>query len=106
MAFEIARYVRSDGNCPVAEWFATLAPAIQMRVSKAIAKVECGNFGNCRSITGGEGVCEIRMDFGPGYRLYYGIDGATIILLLCGGDKSTQRRDIEKAKEYWREYRS
>ena len=58
--------------------------------------------GDYRSV--GEGVYELRIDYGPGYRVYFGQVGTTIVLLLCGGDKSTQAADIRKAKEYWTDY--
>ena len=53
----------------------------------------------------GDGVYELRIDFGPGYRVYYGLDGDVVVLLLSGGDKSTQAKDIKQAKEYWNEYK-
>lgn len=61
-----------------------------------------GNLGDYRSV--GEGVCELKIDYGPGYRIYFGQVGTTIILLLCGGDKSTQEQDMSLAIEYWHEY--
>ena len=61
-----------------------------------IKRMAAGNFGDCKSL--GDGVCELRIQFGPGYRVYYVRDGKTIMVLLCGGDKSTQDRDIERAK--------
>ncbi len=64
-------------------------------------RVGQGNFGNCEPV--GEGVLELKIDFGPGYRVYFGTDGDNVILL-CGGTKGTQSRDIEKAKEHWRDY--
>ena len=66
-------------------------------------RVSLGNFGDCRSV--GEGVQELRIDYGPGYRVYFGQLGSTIVLLLCGGDKSTQAKDINLAHYYWSEYR-
>ncbi|MEB3179318.1 MAG: type II toxin-antitoxin system RelE/ParE family toxin [Nostocaceae cyanobacterium] len=68
------------------------------------ARLQLGNFGDYRFV--GEGVYELRIDYGPGYRVYFGQVGNTIILLLCGGDKSTQNRDLLKAIEYWQDYRS
>ncbi len=66
-------------------------------------RLEQGNFGDCKAV--GDGVLELRMDFGPGYRVYFAEDGPDVVLLLLGGDKSTQDKDIETAKTYWREYR-
>ena len=63
-----------------------------------------GNFGDTRSV--GEGVQELRIPFGPGYRVYFGREADAIVILLCGGDKSTQTRDIERAHDYWRDHRS
>jgi putative addiction module killer protein len=60
--------------------------------------------GDWRSV--GDGVCELRIDYGPGYRVYYGQDGEALILLLCGGDKRTQAKDIEKAHGYWKDYKA
>lgn len=65
-------------------------------------RIANGNFGDCKSVK--DGVCELRMAFGPGYRAYYAIDGKTIVLLLIGGDKRSQRADIVKAKRYWQDY--
>ena len=62
-----------------------------------------GNLGDYRSV--GEGVCELKIDYGPGYRVYFGQIGSTIVLLLCGGNKSTQEQDIRRAIEYWTDYR-
>jgi putative addiction module killer protein len=69
-----------------------------MRLNRVIQ----GNFGLCRNL--GDGISEFKIDFGPSFRLYFGEDGDTIVVLLCGGDKSTQSRDIEKAKEFWTDY--
>ena len=66
-------------------------------------RLEGGNFGDCQSV--GSGVFELRLHFGPGYRVYFGEVDRTIVLLLCGGDKSTQTRDIQRAKTYWLEYK-
>jgi putative addiction module killer protein len=71
-------------------------------ITARIARLRGGNFGDSRPI--GDGASENRIDFGPGFRIYYGVDGPAIVLL-TGGDKSTQRADIEKAKNFWRDYK-
>jgi putative addiction module killer protein len=65
--------------------------------------LQLGLFGDAKSV--GEGVNELRIAFGPGYRIYYALDGEVVVLLLCGGDKSTQGKDIKQAKDYWNDYR-
>lgn len=68
-----------------------------------INRLELGNFGDCKSV--GAGVLELRVSFGPGYRVYFGRDGNTVVVLLYGGDKGSQTRDILKAKLFWKEYK-
>lgn len=70
------------------------------RIVARISSARAGNFGDCKSV--GEGVSEMRIDFGPGYRVYYGQEGLHVYLLILGGDKSSQTRNIAKAKEMWR----
>jgi putative addiction module killer protein len=85
---------------PFREWLDGMKDtAAQARVSVRIARAEDGNFGDHKSVGGG--VYELRIPFGPGYRVYYAIDGQKIILLLLGGDKSSQSKDIEKAQKFW-----
>ena len=74
------------------------------QVLARLDRLENGNFGQCRALQ--SGVWELKIDHGPGYRVYYGRVGKTILLLLCGGDKRTQQADIERALEYWKEFRS
>jgi putative addiction module killer protein len=78
------------------------APAAA-RVAIALVRMEQGNFSNTKGV--GEGVFECRIDFGPGYRIYFGRDGNTLVILLCGGTKKRQQKDIEKAKILWKEYK-
>ena len=73
------------------------------KVARALVRMEQGNLSNVKSI--GEGVLEYRIDFGPGYRVYFGRDGEVLVILLTGGTKKRQQRDIEAAKEYWRDYK-
>ncbi|MFK0571410.1 type II toxin-antitoxin system RelE/ParE family toxin [Endozoicomonas sp.] len=69
---------------------------------KSVNKMQTGNFGDHKSV--GEGVMEYRIDYGPGYRLYYALDGDELIILFCGGDKSSQPADIRQAKGFWNDY--
>ena len=92
----------SNGNEPFVKWIKTVSTPTRARVFAKLDRVETGNLGDCKFI--GEGVSEFRLHFGPGYRIYYGEIDNTIILLLCGGDKSTQTKDVKKAKKYWNEY--
>ncbi|MBW4617993.1 MAG: type II toxin-antitoxin system RelE/ParE family toxin [Cyanosarcina radialis HA8281-LM2] len=102
---EIQRYVTTDGKIPFDEWFDALPDTnAKVKVDTRLKRVALGNLGDYKSL--GEGVCEFRIDYGPGYRVYFGQIGTTIVLLLCGGDKSTQKQDIQIAKEYWQDYRS
>src|SRR5258708_4806417 len=100
---EIRYYVAAGGQQPFAEWFADLEAVARAKVTRAIARLEQGNVSNVKTV--GEGVLEYRIDFGPGYRVYFGRDGEALVILLTGGTKKRQQRDIETAKEYWREYK-
>ncbi len=100
---EIRYYAASGGKEPFAEWFADLEPVSRAKVTRAIARMEQGNLSNVKSV--GEGVLEYRIDFGPGYRVYLGRDGDTLVILLTGGTKKRQQRDIAAAHEYWRDYK-
>ncbi len=91
----------NNGKEPFAEWIDSLSLKERSRIFTRLDRVETGNMGDHRSVGGGVG--ELRFHFGPGYRVYYGETGNTVILLLCGGDKSSQNKDIKKAKAYWRE---
>ncbi len=100
---EIRFYVTEDEHTPYTEWLDALKDReARARIRTRIERVTMGNFGDHRSVGGG--VMELRFTLGPGYRVYYGMDGKTIVLLLCGGDKSTQQADIRRAKTYWAEY--
>lgn len=102
---ELQRYITPDGKIPFSEWFDSLRDFnAKARIIKRLDRVGSGNLGDYRSV--GEGVYELRIDYGPGYRVYFGQVGSTIVLLLCGGDKSTQDQDIRKAIEFWTDYRS
>jgi putative addiction module killer protein len=100
---EIRYYVASGGLQPFDMWFAELEAVARAKVTRAIARLEQGNFSNVRSV--GEGVLEYRIDFGPGYRVYFGRDGGSLIILLTGGTKKRQQRDIDAAHVCWQAYK-
>jgi putative addiction module killer protein len=101
---ELHVYVTEDGREPFSEWLASLRDIrARAKIRVRLDRVSIGNLGDCHAV--GEGVQELRIDYGSGYRVYFGQEEATIVLLLCGGDKSTQSKDIETAKRYWNEYR-
>lgn len=74
----------------------------RLRILARLKRLEQGNYGDCQPV--GNGVSELRLFFGSGYRIYFAEEEYNIIILLCGGDKNSQSKDIEKAKEYWKEY--
>lgn len=100
---EVVLYLTQDGNCPFQNWLESLRDRqARARIRKRLDRVEMGNLGDCKSV--GEGVMELRIDYGAGYRIYFVQAGAVIILLLCGGDKGTQVQDIVEAKKYWKDF--
>src|ERR1044071_5140083 len=101
-AFEIKEYTEA-GRSPFADWFDSLDAVTAARVDKYIRRLETGNFGAAKSLQ--EGVVELKLDFGPGYRIYFGRDGKTIIILLGGGSKRRQSADIAAAIERWKRYK-
>lgn len=100
---DIRYYVAASGEEPFAEWFAGLDAAAGAKVARALARMEQGNLSNVKSV--GEGVLEYRIDFGAGYRVYFGRDGGAIIVLLTGGTKKRQQRDIDAARVFWQDYK-
>ena len=104
MVHTLLIYQRSDGSSPFESWLKSLKDEQGRAIIRArLERVELGNLGNSRSLGGG--VFELKIHYGPGYRLYFGCDGPKIVVLLCGGDKSSQKRDITKAKVLWEEYK-
>jgi len=100
---QILQYLDPIGRNPFAEWFDGLDPQAAAKVTIAVARLEQGNLSNTKGVGGG--VLEYRIDFGPGYRVYFGRDGDEIILLLGGGTKKRQRQDIETAHARWNDYK-
>ena len=88
---------------PYLDWIESLRDRrAKQKIDARIGRVRLGNFGHARGV--GEGVFELKIDYGPGYRVYFGQDGRELIILLCGGDESTQNGDIQQAKAYWADY--
>jgi putative addiction module killer protein len=101
---EIRRYVTSRGRDVFGEWLAKVKDArTQAKIAIRIDRVAAGNVGDCKQLQGG--ICELRIDWGPGYRVYYAMLGKASLLLLAGGDKSKQSADIERALVYWNDYK-
>jgi len=96
-------YESSDGTCPFNHWFDGLDATAAAKVTTALTRMELGNFGDVKPV--GQGVSERRIPFGPGYRVYFGRDGDEIIILLCGGTKKRQQKDIKAAASYWDDYK-
>ena len=100
---EIREYIDAKGRSPYARWFNRLNAQAAAKAAMALVRMEQGNLSNTKSVGGG--VLECRIDFGPGYRVYFGKEGDTLIILLGGGTKRSQQQDIETARELWREYK-
>ena len=101
--FEIREYIDPEGRSPFAKWFGGLNPHAAAKTATALVRMEQGNFSSVMGV--GAGVLECRIDFGPGYRVYFGKDSDTLIILLGGGTKKRQQQDIETARNLWREYK-
>ena len=99
----LGEYETETGKSPFSEWLEGLKD-LQARatIRKRLNRVRLGNLGNTKDI--GKGIKELKIDFGPGYRVYFGEDGPLLVVLLCAGDKGSQNLDIKKAQEYWADY--
>lgn len=104
--YEIEYYQDENGNNPFIDWLESFKKDLKTkyRIQMRLNHVAKGNMGDHHGI--GHGISELRLNFGPGYRVYYGMDGNKIVILLCGGDKSTQKSDINKAIRYWQDYKA
>lgn len=102
---QVIVYARENGKEPFTEWLYGLRDSVgRRRILARVSRLQQGNYGDCESV--GEGVYELRLFFGPGYRVYFGEQENHIMVLLCGGDKGSQGKDIDQAKAYWTEYLS
>lgn len=100
---ELQEYTTPDGHSPFADWFNDLDAPVAAKIATALVRVELGNFSNAKGV--GAGVLEYRLDFGPGYRIYFGKDGERLVILLAGGTKKRQQLDIEAAQARWQDYK-
>ncbi len=99
---DLEQYIDRNGRNPFERWYESLEPATRARIVIAIDRLRRGSAA-AKGV--GSSVMELRLDFGPGYRIYFGKDGATLVILLGGGTKKRQQADIESAKQLWREYK-
>ena len=100
---KVREYIDTSGRSPYARWFNRLNAQAAARVATALIRMEEGNLSNAKGVGGG--VLECRIDYGSGYRVYFGRDGDALIILLGGGTKTRQQKDIEAAHDLWQEYR-
>lgn len=100
----VHEFVDKNGKSPYQDWLMSLRDArARAKIIIQVDRMELGNFGDSEPV--GDGISELRIHFGAGYRVYYAKDGKNIYLLLCGGNKKTQKKDIVKAKEIWVEHK-
>jgi len=101
---KVREYVNKTGESPYAVWHNHLDARAAAKVSTALYRLEQGNFSNTKGVGGG--IFEYKLDFGPGYRIYFGKDGERVVIILGGGTKKRQQQDIDAAKAYWRDYKT
>lgn len=100
---DIREYLDEGGDSPFAGWFSALDAIAASKLTIVLTRIEQGNLSNVKGV--GRGVLEYRLDFGPGYRVYLGRDGDVLVILLAGGTKRRQQRDIEAAQARWADYK-
>ena len=104
IVIEVRRYVAPSGSDVIGDWLSSLEDLkARARIAARLDRLSLGNFGDCKALR--EGVSELRIDWGPGYRVYYAMLGRTCVLLLCGGDKRRQSSDIKRAIEYLEDFK-
>ena len=100
---EVRQYLDRQGNCPFGAWFEGLHETAAAKVTIAVTRLQQGNFSNVKGV--GSGLLEYRIDFGPGYRIYFGKDGDFLVILLGGGSKKRQHADVSLAAARWQDYK-
>ena len=103
LLIDVREYLTPDGESPFGVWFDDLDAQAAAKVTIAVTRIGQGNLSNVKGV--GSGVFEFRVNFGPGYRLYFGKDGETVVILVAGGTKRRQQRDIEDAQARWQDYK-
>lgn len=103
MELTLREYLDEAGKSPFGRWFDGLNAAAATKVTTALARIELGNLSNVKGV--GSGVFEYRVDFGPGYRIYFGKDGDMLVIMVGGGTKKTQAKDIGHAQQRWADYK-
>jgi putative addiction module killer protein len=103
MIMDVREYLTPEGDSPFGDWFDDLEAQAAAKVTIALARIGQGNLSNVKGV--GHGVFEFKVNFGPGYRIYFGKDGDTLVILLAGGTKARQQRDIEHAQVRWQDYK-
>jgi putative addiction module killer protein len=101
---QVLQYLTVSGVSPFGQWFDKLDAQVAAKVTVAVTRMGGGNFGDHKAVGGG--VLEHRIDFGPGYRIYFGRDGDALVILLVGGTEKRQQQDIAAAKELWQDYKA
>lgn len=102
MDLVVREFLDADGESPYRRWLKTLDSSVKARIQARVFRFELGNLGDHKAV--GEGVWEARLMFGAGYRIYFGRVGTEVVLLLVGGDKGSQPKDIRTAKRYWADF--
>ncbi len=102
MALTVREYLTAEDKNPFREWLGSLTTPVRARIQLRVQRFELENLGDHKNV--GEGVWEARVMFGPGYRIYFGKDGGALIVLLVGGDKGSQAKDIARAQGFWRDF--
>lgn len=103
MTRTLSEYLDDAGASPFGRWYSALGASAAAKVTTALYRLEQGNTSNVKPVGGG--VAELRIDFGPGYRVYFGQDGPVLVILLAGGTKKRQQRDIDLARKRWTDYK-
>ena len=101
---DVREYIDTAGRSPFTKWLRALNVHAAAKVAMALERVADGNLSNVKAV--GDGVLEYKIDFGPGYRIYFGRDGGRLIILLAGGTKKRQQEDIRQARANWEDYRN